>query len=106
MPERALQQNAHPGHAETLKNRTQCNGNDAPGNRCQRTATRKGLCDTHCARRARTLPCRNSGCESGESRAPGKRGLCQPCLDAFNRTVEEQAAKYPPVGPLGKRRRL
>ena len=101
--------NAHPTHAQTLKDRTQCKGKDGAGSRCQRTAVENGLCDVHSGRKARTLalPCRNAGstCTSGESRAPGSRGLCQPCLDAFELIVDAQAAKFPAVGPPTKRRK-
>ena len=112
---------AHPNHAKALKDHTQCTGHDDAGKRCQRTAQKRGLCAHHHARtlpcrdtgeprtskkRARTLPCRNSACTSGEPRVPRKGGLCQQCLDAFNLTVKEQAAKFTPVGRPGKRRRL
>ena len=100
---------AHPTHAQTLKDRTQCKGTDGAGIRCQRTAKEKGLCGVHSGRNARTLalPCRNadSTCTSGESRAPGRSGLCQSCLDAIEVTVSAQAARFTPAEPLSKRRK-
>jgi hypothetical protein len=102
---------AHLTHAQTLKDRTKCTGNDGAGSRCQRTqaATQKGLCDVHSGRHARTLaqPCRNAGstCTSGESRAPGRSGLCQSCLDAIELIVSAQAARFTPAEPLSKRRK-
>ena len=100
---------AHLTHAQTLKDRTQCKGTDGAGIRCQRTAAGKGLCDEHSGKKARrrALPCRNaaSTCTSGESRAPGKSGLCQSCLDAIEVTVSAQAARFPPAEPLSKRRK-
>ena len=101
--------NAHPTHAKTLKTPTQCKGTDGAGIRCQRTAAEKGLCDEHSGKKARilALPCRNaaSTCTSGESRAPGRSGLCQSCLDAFEVTVNAQAARFTPAEPLSKRRK-
>jgi hypothetical protein len=100
---------AHLTHAQTLKDRTQCKGTDGAGIRCQRSAAEKGLCGVHCGRRARTLalPCRNAGstCTSGESRAHGKSGLCQRCLDAIELIVNAQAARFPPPEPPTKRRK-
>jgi hypothetical protein len=100
---------AHLTHAQTLKDRTQCTGNDGAGIRCERSAAEKGLCGVHSGKDARrlALPCRNAGstCTSGESRASGRRGLCQPCLDAFELIANAQAAHFPPVEPPTKRRK-
>ena len=100
---------AHPTHAQTLKDRTQCTGNDGAGIRCQRLAVEKGLCDVHSGRHARTLaqPCRNAGstCTSGKPRTSKKRGLCQQCHDAFERIANAQAARFPPPEPPTKRRK-
>jgi hypothetical protein len=100
---------AHLTHAETLKTHTRCKGTDGAGIRCQRTAAEKGLCDEHSGKKARilALPCRNaaSTCTSGESRAPGRSGLCQSCLDAIEVTVSAQAARFTPAEPLSKRRK-
>jgi hypothetical protein len=99
---------AHPTHAQTLKDRTQCKGTDGAGSRCQRSATEKGLCGVHSGNNARilALPCRNAGstCASGESRACW-RGLCQPCLDAFELIVDAHAARFTPAEPPSKRRK-
>ena len=101
--------NAHPTHAKTLKTHTQCKGTDGAGIRCQRTAAEKGLCNEHSGKEARrrALPCRNaaSTCTSGESRASGRSGLCQSCLDAIEVTVSAQAARFTPAEPLSKRRK-
>ena len=107
---------AHPTHAKTLKESTQCTfEGDASGSRCRRTAQKKGLCATHQPpthpstskkpARPLPLPCRDSACTSGQPRVSRKRGLCQPCLDAFDRIVKAQAAEFPPVEPPCKRQR-
>jgi hypothetical protein len=92
----------HLTHAQTLKDRTKCTGNDGAGSRCQRTATQKGLCDTH---QACTLACRGTQCDSGKPPTSKKRGLCQPCLDAFELIVNAQAARFTPAEPPTKRRK-